>query len=167
MNESVDISVLFPYVMISHKGSQYGLSWSHAEAVYIAGKRMVADAQKYDETSEWTETIPEPEIAGIEFRRMGLMIHMLLNGRAWIEAPYQVMRKILKVLYQKSKELEAECPSVALRQITDQAVLYASAAPLGLTADRRKIDEALKLTINGIPPLGIVPPPTLTGGTNE
>lgn len=164
MNQSVHISIVWPSVVVSHAGQQLGLTWSQAEAVYMAGKRLVADASRYDDTGEWTESLAEATIGGVEFRRMGLMVHLLLNGRGWIEAPYNVMRWILKELYRCGKEIEQDAPTIALKQIEDMAVLYVSAAPLGLSLDRRKIDEALKQTSSGVPPLGIVPPPVVTGG---
>jgi hypothetical protein len=125
------------------------------------GKPHVAAAAAYDASACWTETPPSESIAGLVVTRMGLMIQLLRYGRLWIDAPYAQMRRVLTAIYTLAKEIEADAPAVALRQIEDMAVLYATAAPLGLSLDRRKIDEALKLTRSGIPPLGIVPPPRL------
>ena len=164
MQVQVHISIVGTAVVIAHAGTSHGVDWSRAEAVYLGGKRLVADAARYDQTGAWSESVSEPPIAGLEFRRMGLMVHLLQGGQAWIEAPYQQMRQILKAIYQCGKRIEADAPPIALAQIAHMAVLYVSAAPLGLTLDRRKIDEALKLTSSGVPPLGIVPPPALIGG---
>jgi len=164
MQLAVDIAIVGTSVVLTHAGQAHGLGWSQAQAVYLAGKRLVQAAAEYDRTGCWTESPGEPPIADLEFRRMGLMVHLLRAGRAWIEAPYEQMRAILRGVYELAKRIEADVPAIALRQIDDMAVLYVSAAPLGLSLDRRKIDEALKLTSSGVPPLGIVPPPTLIGG---
>lgn len=164
MLQTVHITRVGLSVVLSHGGQQHGFDWSQAEAIYLAGKRLVADAAEYDRTDVWTESLPEPPIAEVEFRRMGLMVHLLVAGREFVAAPYAQMRQILKGVYSLAKQIEADVPAIALAQIGDMAVLYASAVPLGLSSDRRKIDEALKMTPGGIPPLGIVPPPTVIGG---
>lgn len=164
MQLHVHIAITGQAVVIRHAGQACGLDWRRAEALYLAGKRLVQEAAEYDRTNVWTESVPAAAVAGLAFRRMGLMVHLLAGGRPWIEAPYQQMRAILKAVYQCAKRIETDSPGPALRQIADQAVLYRAAAPLGLTLDRRKIDEALKRTSSGVPPLGIVPPPTLIGG---
>lgn len=164
MQQSATITIVGQSVVLTHGGQSFGVRWDQAEALYLAGKRLVADAQAYDETGVWTESLPSDTVAGLEFRRMGLMVHLLAGGRPFVAAPYQQLRAILKAVYQCAKRIEADAPLPALKQIADMAVLYVSAAPLGLSLDRRKIDEALKLTSTGVPPRGIVPPPTLIGG---
>lgn len=165
MQVSVHLRRVGQHVLIEHDGHHHGLTWSHAQALYYAAKPHLADAAAYDASGQWSETPASEVIAGLQVTRMGLMVQLVRHGRLWIDAPYQHARALLKGVYRLAKEIEADDARVAIQQIEDMAVLYVTAAPLGLSLDRRKIDEALKKTSNGIPPLGIVPPPTLIGGT--
>jgi hypothetical protein len=151
-------------VVLLYNGIGLAMHYSRAEALYFLIKRLSRAAAEYDRTGDPSKVRTDSESldARLTVHRTGLLFTFELDGKLWIECPYQIARSLATLVYQKGKEIEEEVQYVKTAE--GQAVLLQAGAPFALTGNQKIIQEAAKLIpgAGNIPSTSVVGRPTVT-----
>lgn len=150
-------------VVLTHAGRGLAMHHTKAEELYMIVKRLSAASEAYDGTGDHSKVRTDSETldSKLTVHRTGLLFTFELERTIWIECPYTVARQLVKIAYQKAKEIEEEVKY--LQTAEGQAILFQAGAPFSLTGNDKIIQEAAKLLpgAGSIPSVAVVGTPEL------